>query len=124
MSTGQSYLGKGDSTTLLEHSDQISPQNTALADDLSAPSINPRIYEAQTRLLDLSDQFVTLGFEQGPMQAIGDMLTHWLTTPTEKLAADQLRAMQLLIGLLSTFYSATSQPLTSASTSITLCLSC
>lgn len=83
MSTGQSYLGKGDSTTLLEPSAKISPLSTALADDYSATSINPRIYEAQTRLLDLSDQFVTLGFEQGPAQTLGNLLTHWLTTPTQ-----------------------------------------
>lgn len=108
MSTGQKYSGKGDSTTSLEQTAQFTPPATRLPNQDA--HIDPHVYQAQTRLLELADSFVAIGFTEGPIQAVDRLLTHWMSTSVEELSAannkDQLHCILLLIDFLGELYQA------------------
>ncbi len=88
------------------------PQTPLPADKRPDSRINPRIFQAQTALLELTDQFVAVGFEHGPQQAISHLLTQWLTTPADELStqasSDQFHCTLLFIDFLRELYRAKS----------------
>ena len=126
MSTEQSYVGRGNYATLTNQTAQKSRQMTLIKVEpipsfLSgwnqvegllnganpAQPINPRIFEAQSRLLDLEDRFAERG-NYAPIQVAEDLLLHWLITSAEELTAqddpDQLHAVLMLLDTLEETY--------------------
>ena len=131
MSTEQSYVGRGTNATLTDQTAQKSRQTAInpaqlpplfLADwqsveellnrsikeaDPTKQFINPRIFEAQSRLLDLEDRFAERG-NYAPIQAAEDLLLHWCITSAEELSAqddpDQLHVILMLLDTLEEAY--------------------
>ena len=71
-------------------------------------SFERRIFEAQTRLIYLTDKFVLIGAEDGPSQAVDQLLSNWLSNSSQILTGSigksQLQCALLLIELLQKLY--------------------
>ncbi|MBD2704167.1 S24 family peptidase [Spirosoma sp. BT702] len=105
MNTVQNYVGRGNYANTPPQPAKNGLSLTPAAQ--SEPAINPRIFQAQARLLELCDKFTARG-NYDPLQAVGDLLHHWLATPAETLTEegdkDQLHAVLLLIDTLNEVY--------------------
>ncbi|MVM28424.1 hypothetical protein GO755_00160 [Spirosoma sp. HMF4905] len=113
MTTGQNYVGRGNYATPPPQQAQNAALPCPLADSQTPVTANPRIMEAQKRLLDLEDLFAQRG-NYAPIQLLEDLILHWLITSSEDLTAqqdpEQLQVILLLIQALEQVYPIDSLP--------------
>ncbi|GAB4023745.1 hypothetical protein GCM10028808_74910 [Spirosoma migulaei] len=67
--------------------------------------VNKDVYDAQSKLLVLVDDFLACGAGCSPTEAINDLLYEWLITPAAVLASDHSRRKLLIVLQLVTFLS-------------------
>jgi hypothetical protein len=109
MCTQQNYVGKGDSANDSEQSANTAPSNPSTVDNQLNPTqhivVNRQVYEAQTKLLALVEDFTSCHGASSPVEVVNDLLYRWLTLPTTNLALDanqaQLLVAQQLINFLT-----------------------
>ncbi|MBD2753770.1 hypothetical protein [Spirosoma validum] len=103
MSTGQSYVGKGNYAPTSTESAKNGPNSPDTPDNRQET-----IDAAQSALLALVDDYVNIGYVSGPIQAINDLLYAWLITPSTNLqnqtGQNQLYTVLELIGFLTKLY--------------------
>lgn len=113
MNTEQNYVGRGRTANTPTQKAATAPQTPSLADDRpGCNSIDDRIYEAQTALLKVVDDFWDKAEIADPVSAMNDLLYHWLTTPraglTKNVDENQLFTVLSLINFLTLLYQSSS----------------
>ena len=113
MTAVQNYAGKGNYATALPQQAQNGSLPCPLTDNQIPLTVDPRIMEAQARLLDLEDQYAQRG-NYAPVQLVEDLLLHWLITSPEQLTTeadkDQLHVLLMLLDTLEQLYPIDSLP--------------
>ena len=113
MHDGQMYVGRGHSATT---NDSTADSATQTANSTAEQSITPALrrklfLEAQTKLLDLVDNFMQEGFASSPIETINELLYYWLTSPDTDLSRiqhqNQLDRAFSLVNFLSKAYEQT-----------------
>jgi len=115
MSTEQNYAGGGNFATTPPPMAQNEAQTSQASD--SRPSdyidVNRQVYQAQTKLLELVDDYWQEAGLGTPVAVINQLLYHWLTTSTGDLArtvnCNQLHTLHALINFLTQLFESTTE---------------
>lgn len=104
-------MGRGTSATTPPQAAKNGPNSLSQADNRPNEllTVDRNLYEAQTRLLRLVDDFMAGDNASGPIEVINDLLYNWLTMPTTDLInlpsnSDRLSTAFSLVNFLAKAY--------------------